>query len=345
MRNLLYAAALVVFSLAAQAQDGDALLTPDGTLYMLDVEAASEASEGSDAGDASAHLVLTTRRGSESAREIVPATRSRGQNTYPSIAYDSQSGMLFVFWVRCTGLLYNELLLTTRSADGVWSTPTELGPTWDFREGLRIAVTRKVTGAEGQQETAVSVHAVWWEFKSSTGRQSARYAMLSIENGAVASVDELDLSEFVVAETTPDADVADPDAVADDTILKRPLLFTSAAGDNVLIMFGDLETRSMHRVRVRPTLPPVSDGRIRIPVGRREGGSPAPRFPVAASARVDGIYGDDGHIALYAREDDLLRYIVMKNGEWSSESRSIALDAQVTSGAAVDALRRLLHEH
>ena len=36
--------------------------------------------------------------------------------------------------------------------------------------------------------------------------------------------------------------------------------------------------------------------------------------------------------------------VLLRNGEWS-EQHAIALDKQVTAGAAVDALRRLVTDH
>ena len=112
----------------------------------------------------------------------------------------------------------------------------------------------------------------------------------------------------------------------------------------VLVVFGDLGTNRISEVRIRPTRPIQSDGRLRVPVGRHEGGFGAPALTSASSSHMDGIYGDNDRLAFYTHGDDRLDYVIMKEGVWSEE-RSIALDSQITAGAAVDALRRLLSEN
>ena len=48
--------------------------------------------------------------------EIIPSTLGRGGNYSPTIAYDAQSGMLFVFWIHNQGMVLNQLMFTSRTA-------------------------------------------------------------------------------------------------------------------------------------------------------------------------------------------------------------------------------------
>jgi hypothetical protein len=352
MRRLLISIALFLLPLAVSAQPLDALLTPDGTLFTLDAQLTSELRELYV--EADTVLVLRQRGALGESSEIVPASMGRGRHTSPALAYERDSGLLFVFWIRHTGIMYNELVFASRDPDGIWSEPTTFGDPFNFRNNLRIAVTRKVSEIDEDGATitspGVTVHATWWEFNSVTGTESARYAMLTLDNGVVASVEYLDLSRYVADDLVgEDLELArffsevttSPD---EREVLKQPLLFASPSQDSMLIVFGDYATHRISQIRIHPTKPPVSDGRLRVPIGRREGGSGAPKLDVAANGRIEGIYGDTDNIALYTRDGDTLHYVVLKDGEWS-EPRPIALDEVVTSGAAVDALRRLLSEH
>jgi hypothetical protein len=353
MRRLLLGIAFLLLPLAAVAQPQEALLTPGGTLFTLDEQAASEFPDLEL--ESSRVLVLRSRQGAEASMEIVPATAQRGRHTSPALAYERDSQMLFVFWIRHSGIMFNELVFASRDREGVWSNPTTFGDPFDFRENLRIAVTRRIsaTDEEGSAITlsGVTVHATWWEFDSVTGTEGARYAMLTLDNGIVASVEYLDLAALVSngLETDEDLDLAR--FFADSTtspeereVLRQPLLFASPKQDSMLVVFGDYATHKINQVRIHPTKPPVSDGRLRVPIGRSEGGSGAPKLDVAANGRIDGIYGDTDRIALYTRDGNTLRYVVLRDGEWS-DPKPIVLDEKVTSGAAIDALRRLLAEH
>ncbi|MDQ3283030.1 MAG: hypothetical protein M3Q69_16645 [Acidobacteriota bacterium] len=337
MRRLLFALCLLVLPVLATAQDREALLTPDGTLYTIETQLNANDQYGG------AHLLLRSQRGTEVAQEVVPATRGEGSHTEPAIAYDSESKTLFVFWLRHVGIMSSQLMFACRDANGTWSEAESFGRPFDYRENLRIAVTRRTTDIDGtvSDAPAVSVHLVWWEFNSDDGSESARYAMLSIENGHVQTMDVVDLNTFGGPAEKPAKDAnAAPISPA---VLKQPLLFASPSQDSVLVVFGDTSTGSLHETRVKPTKI-VANGRLRVPVGRREGGAGVPRFAVADESRIDGIYGTANRLALYSREGSKLQYVIMKDSAWT-ETRSIALDDQITSGAAIDALRRLLNEH
>jgi hypothetical protein len=332
MRRLLFALCLLALPVFAAAQP-EALLTPDGTLFTIETVAAMDPQTGA---PAPAHLVLRSQHGTEVAQEIVPATLNEGSHLEPTIAYDTESKTLFVFWIRHLGIMSSQLMFACRDANGTWSPAETFGRQFDYRENLRIAVTRKVTEEDGTLSTTpgVSVHVVWWEFNSDDASESAQYAMFAIENGRVASRDMLNLNEFVPQTDAPATDV-------DRNLLKQPLLFTSPSQDSVLVVFGDFASGGVHQVRIRPTKI-VANGRLRVPVGRSEGTTNGPKFLVA-NERVEGIAGN-GRFAYYTRGTDKVSYVIMKDGAWT-EANTIALDQQISGSAAVDALRRLVNEH
>ncbi len=338
MRRLLLALCLLVLPVAAAAQDREALLTPAGTLFTI--ESRMTQFDGTSYG--TAHLLLREHRGAEVLQEIVPASLAGGAHSEPAIAFDPDSGTLFVFWLRHFGLMGSQLMFACRDANGTWSAPEAFGHEFNGRRNLRIALTRRVLEQDGttiSTAPALSVHLVWWEFDSEAVTESARYAMMSIENGRVAAMEYLNLAPYAVKAEGEEIAATDEDRSA----LKQPLLFPSQQQESVLVVFGDLNTNRVHQVRVRPTKV-VAEGRLRVPVGRTEGSSRGPSFRVAGNSRIDGIYGGDANrLALYTRVADTLQYVIMRDGAWT-ETRTIALDEQITSGAAVDALRRLLNE-
>lgn len=340
MKKLILLLAFVVFSVPAFAQNQETLLTPDGTLFTIQQVLASDHPEVES--QAWAFLQLSARRGDEVITAPVPGSLASGSHNVPALAYDSASKRLFVFWVRQVTLMHSELQFASVDENGVWTEATSFGGPFDYRENLRVAVTRRVSDAEGavDAEPAISVHATWWEFDTHTGNESAQYAMLSIDDGQVTSVAELNLSDFVDRTLPPSVDETE------GRVLKQPLLFSSSKQDSVVVLFGDLYARRFTEVRIRPTKP-VADGRLRVPVGRREGGFASPKLdsaPDGQQGRVEGIYAEKGHLALYTLGDHRLRYAVMHEGNWS-EQRVIVLDEQVSAGQAIDALRRLLHEN
>jgi hypothetical protein len=328
MKNLLVVAALVLFPLFASAQ-GETLLTPDGTLYTIQEQSAFSA--GAANGTDSVQLLLSIRRGGEIERQIVPATLSPGVHSDAALAYDAESGMLYIFWLRYTAIMESKLLFTAIDQDGNWRDVTEFGQPFDYRQNLRIAVTRKVLGVADRLESGITVHATWWETDTHDGKESAKYAAIAIENGRV-EVNFLDLTPFL--ENGKAADLA---ATREDLgALRHPVLFASPKHESVLLTFGDPATNRLNRVRIYPVRPPKSDGRIRIPVGRGEGGVGAPRFSVNANSTMNALQGNDNdNLAFYVRETSNVRYVVLRNGEWT-EARTIALDEQITAPAAVE---------
>lgn len=328
MRKLIFSLVATFVALTAAAQPRQAVLAPDGTLFALETVATAEVTSSA------THFVLRTQRDGVLSEENVPATVDSAHDTNAAIAYDAESGSIFVFWLRELGTLSSQLMFTCRASDGTWSQPEEFGSPFVYRENLRMAVTRRVAATDGTlfPNPAISVHLTWWEFNTHNGSEAARYAMLNIENGQVESRQTLDLAAFVTE------DLNDGEAVSD--VLKQPLLFSAPTQDSVLLVFGDVPTRTMNQVRIGPVR---SEGRLRVPVGRHERTSRAPGNLVAADSRVDGVYGTSERMALYVQDPQQMRYVVMTEGTWSDQ-RTISLGDQISAATAVDALRQLINE-
>jgi hypothetical protein len=337
MKKLVFLLALLVLPLTAAADVSDMLLSSSGSFYTV----SSEMPADTDTSNAIAHLVLTEHRGEQMVREIVPATTVRGTHSGAQLGYDSESGTLFVFWIQHFGFLYNQLLFCTRDSAGNWSDATAFGSPYSFPQNLRIAVTRKVIdAADNTAHNALTVHATWWEFDSQLGTESPQYRMLPIQDGRVVDASVLDLTAFV------DQTVISPeDAEADDSVLKHPMLSSSAQQDSVLLVYGDIATRTFTKIHITPYRNVAANGRLRVPVGKADGGFRAPRFAVAAESRLEGIFGSERPAAFYAVEGGSLRYVLLNgaDGRWS-DTRTVTLDEKITASAAADALRRMVVE-
>lgn len=336
MKKLLVLIALMFLPLFAAAEDVQTLLAPDGTLYTVDVKE-EPATPKSEAG---VRLVLTTRRGSDVMREVVPATLAAGAHANAALAYDAQSGILYIFWLHHTGMLQNRLMFASVDSKGVWSDATTFGQPFDYRENLSIVVTRDVMTENGKSEPGITVHASWWEMDTHTGNEGAKYAILALENGKVAEINYLDLEQFLPSGKSSHVPTM---TAAELAVLRQPVISVSSKQDSVLVTFGDIERERMHRVRVSPFKPPVADGRIRIPVGKQEGETGAPRFNAASNGSMSAIQGDHDRLAFYVRDDKKVHYVLLRDGSWSA-AREIALDGELSAAAAIDAIRRLVNE-
>jgi hypothetical protein len=339
MKKLIAAVALLFVPLLATAEQSDALLTPDGTLYTVAFERAEDHPEVIT--ESTSYLRLTARRGGEVTSEIIPATLTGGRNNNAMLAYDSPSGMLFVFWIQSHGLLSNQLMFASRSAEGVWGPERVFGDGfYDSRKNLRVAVTRKYRDDDGDLHAGLSVHLVWWELNTTSGRYGAKYAMASIRDGAIVDFTPLNLAEFVAPVETPAADTSQQ--APSTEILSQPLLFATSVQDSVVLLFGDLETGTINQVHVTARKV-IGNGRLRVPGGRREGGFRAPMMTATTNGRLEGVFVDSTRLALYTVDEGKLQY-VLSDGKALSEAFAITLDEHVSPTAAVDALRRLVNE-
>jgi hypothetical protein len=331
-RMLLALAALLfpLMAFADAATDRDVILAFDGTLYTAE----SVAPETS---PYARILMLTVQNGDQRTQVQVPASLSGGSNIHPTLAYDSGSNTLFIFWESATSSGLSSELRFCSYQNGRWGTPKSLDPVaLTLRQNLRIGVTTKTekTDADGTVTLIpeVNVHAVWWQ--DDGARKIARYAMLTIAEGDVKSVYISDASDFMASRPTGPA--AETPANAD--LIRYPAVLESAAHETVDIVFGDLTTTAMHRVTIKPIA--VTDGRLRIPIGRGDTGLPVVRAIVnGAQTAVSAISTGPDNLAFYFGTEDAVKYFVLKGGKWSSQS--IALGT-VTRDTAVDALRRML---
>src|SRR5688572_26203319 len=93
---VLLLALLIVPVAATAAEDGWMLLTAEGTLYT--VERAWPRDYPGVAAQSNSFLLLNERRGDQIVRYIVPGTLAAGVHTNPTLAYDSESKTVFLFW-------------------------------------------------------------------------------------------------------------------------------------------------------------------------------------------------------------------------------------------------------
>ena len=334
MKKLILLLALLCLPLVASAQQGDALLTPDGTMYTINYERAKEHPDVET--DSQIYLMLTMRRGDEVTKEIVPATRDlKGSHSNPAIAYDAQSGMLFAFWINNPSMVANQLMFASRAADGTWTDPVSFGVYYNTRHNLRIAVTRKFEDETGNLRNGLVVHLAWWQFNFETNRHEAQYMLLSVARNGGVEMMPVDLNQFIPKGLEPAI------GATDSEVLRQPMLFTSAKQDSVLVVYGDLESATLHNVRITPKV--AADGRLRVPGGKREVVSKSPTLETGVT-RIEGVYGDNDRLAFYAETAGKLNYVLLKDGEWSTQ-RTISLDDQLSQRAVIDALRRLVSEH
>lgn len=323
---------LMLLPLAAWADpvDRDILLTQDGTVYTI--ESASAQDVPSLFTPSQRILMMTVQKGTTTTTIAVPASLNGGWHANPALAYDSDSNTIFIFWeaARNNGLASD--LLVCSYQNGKWGFATALDSIdWDLRENLHIAITKKTEqmAADGTKTSIpeVTVHAVWWQ-QSGHG-EWARYAMLTMDKGNVSSIQIQNLSDFLARAENP---AANP---TDNEILRHPVILESAAHDSVDVVFGDVAANTMHRL----TLKPVANGRLRIPIGVREGSVHAPIANVVSSTNVSAFASNDS-LAFYFTTGQAMNYLLYKDGEWSP-MRSIALNDKITRDTAVEALRRM----
>jgi hypothetical protein len=332
MKRLLivFALALLPTALFAQA-DRDVLVTSGGTLYTAETEVVAGDSE------MRRQVTLTIQDGGKPVRTVVPESLTAGVNAAPSLAYDAESGTLFVFYLKMPNLMSSELLLAAYR-DGKWepAIPIDNKP-FDIRSSLRIAVKRKVAqlqrdGTYGEL-SALIVHAAWWE-QTGDG-ESARYALVSISKGNVSSIELHDLTEFMATDATTFP--VSPDFNRD--LLKHPAILDTASVDSVDVVFGDLHTNSFNRVTLRP----VADGRIHIPIGARPGGGGHFGAPAAFSADWDGrisTISSGSNLIFCNAVKDSVSYLLYSNGAWSP-LKALPLTDKLTAEGAISALTRM----
>jgi hypothetical protein len=335
IRKLVVLIALLLPTIVVAAPaDRDILLTPRGVLYTID----SLAPQAIEVDSPSTRVLqLTARDGANVSKYLVPSTLTGAAHVKPTLAYDLESNTLFVFWQKSPNALSSELLFASFH-DGVWSEATSIDrSSYNIRFNLKIASTPYATylPEEGAQERrkALSIHAIWWE---QTGYgEEARYAMLSLDKGKVTRIDLRRLIDYTSGNRTEIPAEVDEDF--DRSFFRNPAIFQSSENDRVDVVFADWERNRLHRISIRPI---ISYGVIRVPDGVWRGEIGAPRGPVAFG-NVSAILGtSDDSVTFYSESDTEVRYLIHKDGAWSPV-RSLPLSSELTSSAAIGALKRL----
>jgi hypothetical protein len=337
---LLLVLALVPLALYAQS-DRDMLLTASGTIFTAETEQSAAYPElGASSGT---FIMLTVQRGSIRTSVPLPESLIEGIHRGPALAYDEGSKTLFLFWQKQPNAMSSQLLLCSYQG-GKWSRTMSIdNAAYHFRQNLRIGITSRVeTVADDGTSTwqpGLTVHAIWWD---ETGEsESARYAMLTIEKGTVTDVAIHDLDEFV--SINPDDKTFPVDDTLNREILRHPALFESTDHKSVDVVFGDWNLNAFNRVTIRPRT--GVDGRLRVPIGVRDGGQIPPAPFKAHTDSIGAITGHDqgsnSNLLFYFRDGNAMGYLVFKNGAWSA-SDSIAIDDKMTADNVVDLLRKMI---
>ena len=340
MKRLLLLFVLLFVVPAALAQSSsNVLLTNNGVLYRVTAERIEEQADVH--APSGTYIALSVAEpDAATKRLIVPATLAGGWNSDPALAFDDDSGTLFIFWQYSVNPMASELRFISLDRDGNWSLPNTFEQaSYRLRRNLRIALThfageREANSSNISPVPEINVHATWWE--SSGSGERARYAMLTLHKGEVA-IQVHDLSDFV-GKSTPSYEVSEEFS---RDLFRQPAIFESPASDSVDVVFGDTQANSFHRV----TITPIGHTRIRIPIGKggRDFGPPA-NFTMAAYGRLEAISPHPDRLIFYYEDEGTVRYIVYRNNEWSS-MRKIALVDGMTRDMAVTAMRGLVGAH
>jgi len=341
MKRLVLSLLLLLAVPAALAQtNGNVLLTDEGVVYTATAEWSHEHPEVE--ATSNAFLLLTVREADKPMQRIVvPGTTSYGANSQPALAYDDETGTLHVFWQYSENAMSSELRFVSRDRDGNWSIPNAFETAaYHLRRNLRIALTHFATdtgngSAVQKRVPETNVHATWWE--SSSSGERARYAMLTLRPGETF-IQVRDLSAFVKESGSKHEVGAD----FNEDILRHPALFESSTSDAVDVVFGEMESNSLHRITVKP----IGNARVRIPVGVSDKGfGPPAGFAANAAGRIEAISPHpDRLLYYYAGEDGVMHYVVYRNDAWSAV-RTIRLDDGMTRDMAVTAMRGLVGGH
>ncbi|HEV8436214.1 MAG TPA: hypothetical protein VGR95_22585 [Thermoanaerobaculia bacterium] len=336
-RLLILLVALVPLAAFGQTADRDVVLTDDGTLYTVestlakDVQGLQTTSERV--------LTLTVQHGSDpSTTAVIPATVNGGWHVYPALAYDTPSKTLFVFWEAAYNTFQNTDLEFCAYHDGQWNAAASLDSAqWAARLNLRIAITRTAEQHNDDGTTTTvpetTVHAVWWE--DNGGAEWARYAMITVLNGAAPAIHVQDLGEFVNGGGS--APAASSNAARE--LLRHPSVTETRTHDSVDVLFGDMNLVTIRRVNIRPT---IQGGRLRVPTGRTGTNIPAPSANVMSSTPVNTLLNGDS-VAMYydGQKANTIDYLLFANGNWS-EVRTLTLSDKFSHDSAVAALQKLI---
>ncbi len=346
MKRLLLTLALVLFASGANAQMrvSDVLLTEDGTLFSIDTVSVSDFERESEVAlDTPSTIVLRLRiqRGEGTETVVVPGSLVGGSHLEPTLAWDDADQRLYVFWQRMPGIGASELLFASYKGSEWSDVETFDGGSWRIRFNLKVAITRfaeyKLEDGSIELRPALIAHAIWWEQFGE--QESARYAMLDLEQGEVRSVQIHDLTDFV---TRTSGSVYTLPEDYDRNILRTPFLFESPEGNSVDVLFADWNTNLYQLVNIRP-VDDEQEGVLHIPTGvTRDEINPSPIHVRSQSAELVALRPNpsSGRLVLYSNNGDSIDWTELRSGsEWST-SNVLRIDSATTVDTALEALRR-----
>jgi len=344
MRKLLLTLILLLVAAGARAQlrVSDVLLTDEGTLFTIDrVTTADLELESGTPLDTTSTSVLRLRVQHEERTEtiIVPGSLKGGSHIEPTLAWDNADRRLYIFWQRMPGIGSSELLFASYK-DGNWSDVVTFdNGSWRTRFNLKVTLTR-FAGSQNEDGStslhpALIAHAIWWEQWGD--HESARYAMLELEQGNVRNLQTHDLTEFQTRFGSP---YELPEGY-DKSVFRTAFIFDMPDADSVDVMFANWYTNHYQLVNIRP-ITDDKEGTLHIPIGvTRDEFAPTPiRMPDSNSAlKAIRPNASTGTVVLYTHAGDVLDYAEVRRGRWTNAGE-IKLNETTTLETALEALRK-----
>lgn len=321
----------------AQSVERDVLLTPDGALYTIESQLATDQAPATNL--SSRLLLLTVQQGDRSDSIYVPASLTGGMHSSPSLAYDANTKTLFVFWVKMPNLMSSELLICSYK-DGVFSEPASIdNAPFHFRFNLRIGITRIAVDTDAEGNVApkpfLAVHAVWWD-QSGYG-ESARYAIIALRDGVVSDIQVHDLLEYVDANDLGDVFAVPADY--DREVFRHPGIFEEPGRAAIKVVFADWDRNRLHDISLTPI---TQNGVLHLPIGVHDGTiDPPGKFNREQSASISTMQiSSSNTLVFYFEGDKKLQYLMYHNAVWS-DLTTVPLGNNVSMETAVEALRKL----
>jgi hypothetical protein len=348
MKRFLLVLVLILAPVSALAQfrASDVLMTDDGALFSVETVLTSDYNrEVRTPIDTTSVRILRLRiqQNGETSEFVVPASLKGGSHIEPSLAYDAEDARLYIFWQNIPNLMSSELLFASVK-DGVWSDVSTFdNGIWRIRFNLKVAITHyvQVSEPDGTRTLAPAMiaHAIWWE--QNGWRESARYAMLELDRGAVRYVQVSDLSDFVTG--------ANPEPYAlpevyDKRIFRTPFIFETPDSSSVDMLFANWSTNRYSLLKIRPVLDD-KNGVLHIPIGVTQGEMDPPQFvPRYEDAGFSAMRSASGtsRIVIYSSSSTALDYVVYHKGAWDVQRTFVIGKTSTTMDQALDALRRFV---
>ena len=338
--RLLSALAALVLSLPLLAiEPHRAALTEEGIFYSVDVVTVD-----SEAIPPITELRLNAQAGEETTWGTIPGSDRHGTNFEPSVAWDETADTLFVFWVHMPSMMSSEILFTSYH-DGEWGEVVSIDrDTFHYRKNLRIATTRfyldhDEEGAE-IRVPGTAIHAVWWN-EDGWG-ETAQYAILSFDEGAVASIERFSLVDLL-DRADQERSILPPEF--NRSFFETPTITAHPASDGVEVIFGDVELDSLHKIDI---IPIRLDGVLTIPTGIRGARPIRPMmdYDSTTAADLEIISGGPGSAELAAvwRQEETMVFSRYVDGAWS-EPKAVRLNDRISGEHVVQGLRKLLGRH